>query len=476
MLLICLIYLASTIFLGYSITISFLKKTFSGTIQLSISWLIGSSMTSLLIYLISFVMNITIIHLFFIIFIQISFAYFLYRRIFNYYFGENRKILYLTFERFPLLFALILISTFFTILFSMNKHYNDPDFILSFKNPRDYPFYIKIVLSDYNIISQLIDVNASNTSFFTRFICTNEIFINSKSLSILPHLFTSSFILCGLTYEESSLIIAFLNTFSTAVSLFITFSTLRYSFFTSLFLIFYSSFYFTDFPPLLQLLIISKEASFSIPMMLFSISMNYINNTNLFNNLYRFIPFLSFCIPTAYLNIILFISFLAFSPFRRKYFHYIFLLIPKLFLALFDFSFNLFYVDISRKFKTVQQFLSTIIFSFITYFSPFFIVYVFLMIKFSTKATRTKVFQQIIYFIPILFFTQKNKFSTPALSHDIVKVMLIYSFVLPGVMIGILESFQLIRNSLDSQTIRLLFDFVIYSTLFCFIFIGIFRV
>ena len=329
MLIIWLLYLATTIFLGYSIIIFMIKKTFSGTIQLSISWLIGSSMTSLLLYIMSYIVNIRIIHIFLVIILQIAFGFLLFRKTFNYYFGESRNILYIHLERYSLLYVLILISTFSTFFFSINKHFNDPEFFLSYKNPKEFPYSIQIILSDYHIISQIIDVNTHNYSFFSRFINTKEIFLHSKSFSIFPHLYTSSLLLCGLTYDEASLLIAFFNSFSTAVSLFITFSNQKYSFFTSLFILFYSSFYYKDFPSLLQLLIISKEASFSIPILLFCISMNNINSDNAFNQLHRFISFFRILYPKYIFTYHFIPIFCCIFIIQKKIFSIYFIIIPK---------------------------------------------------------------------------------------------------------------------------------------------------
>ena len=312
MFILCLLFLISTISLGHCVLISIRKQAFSGSIELSLSWLFGESITSLTIYLTSLIFALNMSHVIAIIVIQVIISSYLYRKTYDSLFGISRQCLKFNFENFPGIFFLCLIAVFVAF------HYST-----------------KIFSSFPGSISNVLKSSAENDYNITLLLNKNECKRSEIKGSVLPHIYTSSLCACGISYEDASIFISCFNAYATACSIYITSVVTAHPMINSMLILFQCRAMFSlkendNTYSLIQVLCLSKEASFSIPFIFFGISLAQTIDKRSVDSI--IIAMLIECfIPNAYLSLLYLASLLMSSSMRFKFLPCIITLFPKLY-------------------------------------------------------------------------------------------------------------------------------------------------
>jgi len=289
-----------------------------GIIQLCASWMLGSMVTSLILWVTSFFFRICSLHVIVIMIFQFFISF---KIRFGKTFPKRKFFSYSSFEATISLYLCLLLVSFVSLAYLIKLF-------------RDYPEKMPTVglsLIEYEntmIQSILYGVNAPRKSF----LCFSDPFVSNLCItsSSLPYIFQSCLCVLGASFESSSSIIAFFNILSTAMAIYYfssSYSSRNIS--ISLMFLFNSSwsiliYYFNEngspevihgtgrlkYTPWHQImavyLVFSKELSFSIPMTIFAMAIAQISTKKRIARLYILSGIIGCLIPNFLMSMAFF--------------------------------------------------------------------------------------------------------------------------------------------------------------------------
>ncbi|OHT09714.1 hypothetical protein TRFO_21344 [Tritrichomonas foetus] len=281
----------TTILFGFFLSLQIRNLSCQVCIQFSISWLLGSMMSALILWISTFFLPFSRDCLFILISFQAFFSIFSYFTI-----RKKKHLLRPIFETSPLLYLQLVFILLFS-LYYLNRIYED--------FPNSFP---KSASEVFNFeMSFISSFRFGPNSLRKNFLYYSDPMHNSHyfTLPSLPLIYLASLMELGLTYSESSIIVCFLNIISTVMALsYFSVTFLKTVDLTSLCFLFNSGWalfrYLSDSPnsslnnskydyihsfwrnapwynPIITFLSTSKHSSFSIPLALFTLTLSHIS-------------------------------------------------------------------------------------------------------------------------------------------------------------------------------------------------------
>ena len=195
-------FLYSSIWLGYNIIPFFHVNDLNFISRLFTSWLIGYSISSILIFILTIILPLNLFLILILILIQSILAIFLQKK--------NQKSPF-NFEKNPWFYVFIL----FTLGFSL-KHLSKVYLNIPYSCPYSMRSIMDREIGFINSVLYGINKKRSNPLFFSDPMISNHKFSSYS----LPLLFTAGIMAGGLSYGSASLIICLINILSTAYSIY----------------------------------------------------------------------------------------------------------------------------------------------------------------------------------------------------------------------------------------------------------------